>query len=91
MMNDPKLVAKHLSNALQNNIHTTRLFYKRYIKRHPDADEEETETETVFSLLNFCNDNDGGDEYDDIYYVVEDIRKDGFEILDSGWIMGKGK
>lgn len=87
VINNPKFIAKHLSNSMHNNSFT-RILFKRSVLKNADTDEKQI----VFSFLTFCNDDDDHKEHI-VHYVGDDIRKDQFveltiKDLGSVWIIG---
>ncbi|CAL8178304.1 unnamed protein product [Prunus armeniaca] len=54
LINNPRFVDNQLSNCLHNN---RSIFLKRLV---PNKDSNASETESVFSVLTFCEDADGG-------------------------------
>ncbi|KAM5576976.1 F-box protein CPR1 [Rosa sericea] len=79
LINDPRFVAKHLSNYNYNS-KLLLLMKKRLvsedIKDTANETAEEEEEELVFSLLNLCNNDDNIDNGEDSIIVssVEDIK-----------------
>ncbi|KAM5561121.1 F-box/kelch-repeat protein [Rosa sericea] len=88
LMKDPNFVAKHLSNSMHDNFYkTTGVLFK--LENFKDTGTAERQSESLFSLINFCNAN--GDGEHDIHCLVEDVTKgqfNGFEVLESAWIIG---
>ncbi|XP_050384192.1 F-box/kelch-repeat protein At3g06240-like [Argentina anserina] len=92
MINNPRFIAIHLSNSMNNHSSTCVLC------KLPAVDENNNtrgndEKETVFSLLTFCNDDDDDPNEHIIHYVGDDITKNqsvGFTAkdLESLWILG---
>ncbi|KAK9930479.1 hypothetical protein M0R45_027516 [Rubus argutus] len=83
LINNPRFVAKHLfnfnsnSNSKHNNNLSTNcvlLMKKLLVSKDTNniTNETKEEEELVFSLLNFCNDND--DEHNTVLSSVEDIK-----------------
>lgn len=67
LINNPRFVGNQLSNCLHNN---QSIFLKRLV---PNKDPNASETESVFSVLTFCEDVDGG-AHSFLLSRVEDIN-----------------
>ncbi|CAL8178301.1 unnamed protein product [Prunus armeniaca] len=67
LINNPRFVDNQLSNCLHNN---QSIFLKRLV---PSKDPNSSKTESVFSVLTFCKDADGG-AHRFLLSTVEDIN-----------------
>ncbi|CAB4291454.1 unnamed protein product [Prunus armeniaca] len=67
LINNPRFVDNQLSNCLHNN---QSIFLKRLV---PNKDPNSSKTESVFSVLTFCKDADGG-AHRFLLSTVEDIN-----------------